>query len=356
MKSLKWWAAGIFGLCLIGLLALWWHAYSEVACVETPEVVQFGKVTRRSFVETVHFFGKTESEAAVSVTALQAGRVESVLVPDGSRVVAGQELFTLGGPELAPEAAAVQSSLKAARAALENAEKSVTLIRDAVNRHLMKQTELTTAMAKAALGRKEVAMLVSRRALLDAAMHLKSPVAGVFANRSVNPGQDVQVAEVMARIVPENKVRVVASLFPPGDVKLKGAMARIFRDDGAVVSGVVARILPERSPAGAELIWIEGSDISTGLAPGTPVKGELRFHREVAVAVPESAIVRDKAGRPLVFVKGRFGVEGRIVKIGLTRGGEVEILSGVRPGEMIAVQGAYELYYRDFSHSFKVAD
>ncbi|NOY23499.1 MAG: efflux RND transporter periplasmic adaptor subunit [Acidobacteria bacterium] len=356
MKNLKWWILIIFGLCLIVLLSFWWRSFSEVTRIAEPELVKFGKVEQRSFIETVHFLGRAESSAAVDVMAQKGGRVELVCVPDGKKVVAGEELFTLGGPKLGPETIAVRSSLKAARTKLAAAERSMKLIRDAVNRHLMKQTELATAIASVSGGTKEVAALTSRWSQLNAAVHLKSPIAGIFERQGVNQGQDVRTGTVLARIVPENKVRVVASVFPPGGVELKGAIARIHSAEGIVVQGIVSHVLPERTAAGAQTIWIEGNGISTELVPGTPVTGNLMLQTRSAAAVPETAIARDETGQTIVFVRGKSGVKKRMVKIGIVKGDWVEILSGVNPGEEIAIEGAYELSRRNFSHTFKVAD
>lgn len=356
MKRFGWWILAVFGLGIIALLTIHWWSGSTVTHTAGPEVVRFGKVEQRTFSQVVHFFGKAESTRAVEVTVLNNGRILSVGARDGEKVSAGQELFTLGGPELSPVVTDTQTSLKAARVHLASAEKSVALVRDAVNRHLMEQIELTAEIAEATRAQTEVATLESRWAVLNATIHLKSPISGIFTKRTVNPGQDVRAGQTLARIVPENKVRVVASLFPPDRVELSGAVARIHRTEGAICSGTVVRVLPERTPTGAQTIWIEGNDISTGLAPGTPVTGKLTLQSKSMAAVPDTAIVRDETGQTTVFVRGKSGIEGRSVKIGLTRGGWVEILSGVSPGEEIAIEGAYELYHRDFSHTFKVAD
>ena len=162
MKHFIWWILAVFGLGVIALLTIHWWSGSTVTHVAGPEVVRFGKVEQRSFSEVVHFLGKAESTTAVEMTALSNGRIVSLRARDGEKVSAGQELFTLGGPELSPVVTAARTSLKAARTLLASAEKSVALVRDAVNRHLMKQTELTAEIAEATRAQTEVATLESR--------------------------------------------------------------------------------------------------------------------------------------------------------------------------------------------------
>ena len=70
------------------------------------------------------------------------------------------------------------------------------------------------------------------------------------------------------------------------------------------------------------------------------VRGEvvLRVHRGTTV-IPEQAVVLRPAGA-VVYVPDGDNVKERAIHTGMQRGGEAEILSGLKPGETVVVDGA----------------
>ena len=72
--------------------------------------------------------------------------------------------------------------------------------------------------------------------------------------------------------------------------------------------------------------------------------------------MPEDAVVYDQEGKSFIFVKKGRGYEKRQVKTGLIKNGWIEIVSGLSKNDMLVIRGAYELFYRDFSKTYKVPD
>ena len=68
-------------------------------------------------------------------------------------------------------------------------------------------------------------------------------------------------------------------------------------------------------------------------------------HIAAAVLVPQSAILSDsQSGETSVVVVGNDDVAHvRAVKVGLSESGKAQIVSGVKPGERVAVSGQYGL-------------
>jgi multidrug efflux pump subunit AcrA (membrane-fusion protein) len=72
------------------------------------------------------------------------------------------------------------------------------------------------------------------------------------------------------------------------------------------------------------------------------------LQRPQAVLVPLAALRRRNAGETVVYVVQRGNdhgaiVQERAVRVGIVTGGEAEILSGVRPNELVVVRAAGEL-------------
>ncbi len=331
------------------------------------QLIQTARPERRDFARTQAWFGRVESRQSVPVTALQAGRIEAVQAADGAAVRRFQALFRLGGPAASARRTALEAKASSLEERLRLAAQAVDLERTASDEKLVPRADLLQAQAeRSRLG----AELASAREDLDRQAHaleLTSPAAGTFTRRRVSVGQEVAAGDTLAEIVATGSLRVVATLFPASleeAAKLAGKVATVEAGEagqaapGGALTGTVVRVLPDLTSDGATQVWIEGPELDRHLRPGEAVSGRLRLavHRQ-ALAVPAGAVVRDDEGRAFVFVAGPKGYEERPVTTGLTADGWVEIASGLAPaGARVVVQGAYELYYRDFAKSFRVAD
>jgi hypothetical protein len=187
-----------------------------------------------------------------------------------------------------------------------------------------------------------------------------SPAPGIFTSRGDSVRMDVKKGAHLADIISPTDLRIVASLFPPGDIPLKGKTAIINSAIGKTITGTVEKALPQPTISGLTfiwLVWIEGDAINRQMKPGQTAHGEipLRVRRNV-LALPAGAVVRDEHEQPLVFLIVPGGYRKQPVKTGLTSEGWVEVVSGISEGAEVVVQGTYELFHRDFSKVYKVAD
>ncbi len=125
------------------------------------------------------------------------------------------------------------------------------------------------------------------------------------------------------------------------------------------VWGTITNVLPERTAMGADIVWIKGNDFDSVFKPGETISGNIVFsmHKK-ALAVPESAIVRDNNENSFVFLKNAntSGYHRQGVKTGMISHGMAEILQGLKKDDRIVVQGAYQLFYNDFNKIYKVVD
>jgi multidrug efflux pump subunit AcrA (membrane-fusion protein) len=81
-------------------------------------------------------------------------------------------------------------------------------------------------------------------------------------------------------------------------------------------------------------------DTPTRLAPGTQVGVEIDAeHRSGVPLVPATAVLKDDPAGPVVVVAGGGIAQRRPVAIGLVDAESIEIVSGLKPGELIITQG-----------------
>jgi membrane fusion protein (multidrug efflux system) len=309
----------------------------------------------REFVTRTPWIGTVQTQAAVELTALVAGQVEAIAVDDQSAVEAGALVMRLGGPTVGSQRARLRAHVDSLESQLALVEQTISRLQG--NVEVIAKNTLATAQESRL---KLQAQLRDAQLALDAfeeQVLIKAPIAGVFTNRRVSTGQVVSAGQVVGEIIDPNHLRIAASVFPPRDSVLQGKEATIRLSEDQGLSGVVRHALPSTSDTGAAIIWIEGPDIDEHLSPGQTLSGTLILETTPpTLAMPASAVVYDPDEQPHVFVQEGASYVQRDVRLGRTTDGWVEVLSGLEQGQSVVTQGAYELFYRQFSQQFKVED
>jgi len=177
---------------------------------------------------------------------------------------------------------------------------------------------------------------------------ITAPLDGRVVSVAVVPGQVVEAARPLLEIANTSTLWIHADVPLSEAGRLQVGQAVEFRPDiaGAVpVVGKVVFVSPEVSEATrmvrvrAEVDNTEGRLFAHTFGQARIMVGE---HRS-AVVVPESAVQRDGEAH-LVFVQLNPEVfTAREVRLGTRKGGMVEVLSGVRAGEPVAVTSSYAL-------------
>lgn len=319
-------------------------------------IITTSRPSRRNFSLRLQWFGRVESKSSISITPLTDGRITAVKVIDGTAVKQGDVLFTLGGPQVSHEVEVLSQRRAALEKQVSLTRSMVLLKRHAVAERMEKKAGLLAAEEHLAQLRTELAAARQKSAAFDDALLIRSPVDGIFVNRLVNVGQDVHKEMHLGNVISHN-LRIIARLFPPGEITLRGKTATVKTSSEMEITGTISNTLPQQSVEGAAIIWIEGKKINRRLKPGESVSGWVVLkNRSQALAVPQDAVVRNKQGQVFVLAKTLRGYQQKVVKLGLAAGGWIEIVSGLADNEEVVVHGAYELFNRDFTKTYKVLD
>ena len=209
------------------------------------------------------------------------------------------------------------------------------------------QADLEGARAAEAQVRQREALLdLGRKRLGDTTV--AAPIGGLVARRHISPGEFVKdntalftlvatdplkyTGTIAERFAPELRigqaVHLTVDAFP--DRPFAGHLTRI-----APVVDVPTRTLAleARVPNGAGL-----------LRPGFFARGAILTRQEPNVPFVPADAVTYAVGLTKVFVVADGRARERRVKIGPTRGGWVEIVDGLRPGEIVATAALGQLY------------
>jgi cobalt-zinc-cadmium efflux system membrane fusion protein len=297
-------------------------------------------------------------DAYGEVAAPVAARVVRLLAASGDRVEAGQALVELESPEVGR----ARAEERAARARAELARRALARKRDLVAERIAAGRELQEAQAEAAAAEAELDAARAALAALGAPaepaaeeaaggsrFRLRAPLAGSVIERSARPGQMVSAGSTLFRVADLATLWVTVHAFERDALRVQPG--------AAVEVGFAA--LPGRSVAG-RVLWI-GSQVEPSsrtipiriavengdalLRPGMSATARLPLGAADSpiVTVPAAALQRTQDGWAVFLPReaGRF--ELRNVGRGRDFGGEVEVMSGLGPGESVVVDGAFLL-------------
>ncbi len=322
-----------------------------------PVLIETGRPLHRDLRLSTGWIGRVESRYSVKVVALEEGRIVSVDTADETVVKKGDLLFSMGGPEINSRIAYMKDRVASLRQRLSISAARVKRKRQAVKLRFSSRDELETA--EDALARIQTDLSRTRHdlQLLVDLIKIRSPVHGVFTRRTVNAGQDVGKGMILGYITDPRRLRIVATLFPGSAVSIQGKTAIVHTENKQTISGKITRVLPEHSPAGGTIVWIEGKGINRNLKLGEAVSGEVILKTDrTALAIPRSAVVYGRDQRQYIFVKHGKGYKKQEIQTGLKSGDWIEVISGITGNDEVVTKGAYELFYRNFNKTYRVPD
>lgn len=328
-----------------------------------PEVmkaagVHTAEVREERLSATVELVGEVAADVdrAARVAARLSGRIASVHVREGDHVEKGALLCVLDSQEVLRARASLLSAQARGKSASENAERLSSLAQSGA----ASKQEATAAGAELAALRAEAQAaeqtLRTFGAELDdkgssARVLVRAPIAGYVVSRSAVVGQTVMLEHVLFEIMNLEQAYFVGRLFEKNLARVQtGAAAevRLHAYPEAVFVGVVESIGRQLDPTARTVVArIRISDkedrIKVGLFGSARVTSNEPVPVEKQLVVPLSALIRI-AERDVVFVRqpdGDFAVHP--VTLGRTAAGRAEVLSGLRPGEQVVVEGAFNL-------------
>jgi cobalt-zinc-cadmium efflux system membrane fusion protein len=312
-----------------------------------------------SLPETVDLTGEiaADPDRSARLAARVPGRIVEVRAKEGDRVKAGQVIAVLESPELARARASLASAEARARAARLNADR----LRSLEVKSLAAGQEVAVAAAEAAALDAEVA---AARQTLDAfgqsadqaagrtaRVTIKTPIGGFVLTRDAVQGQSVDAEHVIAVVGDLERVYFLGRLFEKdlarvkvgasAEVRLNAYPAEVFE---AEIETIGRQIDPAARTVTARIVVKNHGDlVKVGLFGTARVVSGPAAATEKRVVVPRSAVTR-VANRDVVFVRQPHGdFELHPVTLGPTASGRVVILSGLRAGEEVVVDGAFTL-------------
>ncbi len=299
-------------------------------------LVTMAPVQTRDFVDLIEAVGTSKANESVDLTAKSTETIGALHFTDGQRVPAGFIVAELTKREQSAD-------LTSARAGLKEAEQSLRRVQD-----LAAKGFATKALLEAARAARDGA--ASKVAAMDSRMSdrmIRTPFAGLLGLRRVSIGTLVRPGDVITTLDDTSQIKVdftipeakLSALKKGGTIRATAAAYPRRKFTGAIDS-IDTRVDPlSRSISVRAII----PNIDGDLLPGMLMTIGIESNNRTSLAAPEQSLVPIETKQYVFVVSSEMQAERREVKIGAREPGFVEVLTGIKAGENIVVDGTLRL-------------
>jgi len=355
-----------------------------------PLPVTVAPVRTQQVQRTVELVGTLEANHQVTVAAEIDGQVAAIAADLGDRVTAGQTLARIKDAEFryaveqadgnltlalarlglksmpSPQFDVNQTSgVVKAKAELDEAQVNFRRMKTLFDERVISAQEFDAADTrfKTAQAAHQSAVEQARALLADAAVKeaqlalarkklkdttISAPLAGSISKRFVSAGEYVKVAAPLFTIVQDNPLKLTGMIperFAPQIQPAQAIEARVDSFPDKSFKGKLMRISPASEVASRSfLIEAAIDNAERRLKPGFFARAAVFTQVDPnALTVPQQALVTF-AGVSKVFVIENEVARERVVQTGARVGtNEIEITTGLKPGELVAISGLTRL-------------
>jgi membrane fusion protein, macrolide-specific efflux system len=350
---------------VLGIATAAWAANRSSGTAGSAVTYRTVAVTTGTIQQTVSTTGTIEPATTSDLSFSASGQVTSVRVAVGSKVAAGGVLATIDSASLASQVASAKATVASDEARLTSDQSSAS-------------ASAQIASDQATLAASEAALSDAESALSDAA--LVSPIAGTVSAVNLTVGQQVsggsgnsgsgnsgsgnsgagnsaaannssasnassstggsgtgqiEVISTGSYVVDATVDSTEVGSIAVGDqavITSTGATANVF---GTVQSvGVVAST---SSGVSSFPVVIDVTGSPTGLYAGSSATVAIVYRQLSNVLVVPTLAVSESSGQPSVTVQSGTTRIPRRITIGASSGGQTQVLSGLKSGELVVV-------------------
>jgi len=311
-----------------------------------------GTVEKLDYVETP-YVGQVVADQRAEVSTRIMGRVLKVYVKEGECVRAGRLLVSVDASDVQAQVNAIEQQRKQAEKAYESALAQYEAVKKTYERYsaLLKQSAITqqefdqvkaqfeSAKAQVEQAKAGIEALNAQKSAVASNLayaNLTAPFDGCVVQKNVDVGDLAMPGQPM--LILEKAPYKVEVYLPErflGKVKV-GSSLKV-EIDGKVLEGRVVESGVAVDPA-TRTFRVKLSVPSNGLSSGKLAR-VLIPEDQRTLMVPQSAIVRRFDFTGVWVVKEDNTLELRFVRLGDTFGDKVQVLSGLKEGERVIIQG-----------------
>lgn len=322
------------------------HAAGDAPSATAAASLETAQISHRTVPREYRLDGVVEAVNRTTVSAQTQGQVEEILYDVDDFVQKGEIVVRLRDNEHRARVAQAAAELKSATAELTRAEDEFARIEGLYETKNVSESDMDRAEAE----------LASAEARLDAAQatleqaeeqlaytRIRAPYSGIVINRHVEPGEIASPGQPVMTGISLEQLRVTVdvpqSVIPA--VRQIGEV-NVYLPSGDAASAVVQ---PERitvfpyADMGSNTfrVRLDLAGRLEDLFPGMFVKTGFVTGKKEELTVPEDAVVYRSEVTGVYVVDADAQVHFRQIRVGRQHGGALVVLSGLTPGERVAL-------------------
>lgn len=337
-----------------------------------PVAVHGHEVVTGPIVAEVMGTGSLEARVRATISPKISGLVSKVFVDQGDQVSTGDLLVELDDEELIHQVEIAEADLKAKRAGIDRLvtdknRETVVLMQatqlmkriesalgsGAVSQNDMEKATESLGVAKAGFARAEAAIVEGEKELLTAMKTLEyqnarlanakvlAPFDGLIVRRQREPGDIVLPGSPMLALISTEQLWVSAWVDETEMARVHpGQAARVvFRSVPELpCSGKVARLGRETDRETREFVVdVEVFETPKNWAVGQRAEVYIETGSKDSTLILPALFLRWRDNHPGVFVSNGKRVSWQMIDIGLRNDTQLEVLGGVKHGDVVVV-------------------
>ena len=350
-----WWVGGVL-LVIVGVVA--WQQWKKAhpAVVPVGEIVSVGRegivIAARSEIHAgPSISGTMTPQQSATLRSELSGPIVATYAEQGQAVKRGQLLARIDDTAIRQAFVAAQSSERAARLTLENAQHDAEREKrlesaGAVAPRDVEATDRALAAAQAGMADAESQLTAAQRQLDKTSF--RAPFNGLVSERPVNAGDVVQPGTAVVTVVNPASMRLEGSVPAEQLGALKIGTPVLFTVNGyggQTFTGRIDRINPTADPATRQVrVYVTIPNEKSTLVGGLFADGRVATESRQGIMLPTGAV--DERGIAPFVLRIREGkVESAKVQLGIRDNAtdRVEVSAGVSAGDTLLANAAQGL-------------
>ena len=312
------------------------------------------KIAAQNVGASSSYSGTVEPLERVRLSTRLSGWADAIFAEEGQAVRKGDLLVKLRGKDMQAKLAQTEAGIAAADAQYENARRNLTRIESLFKNKAATQKELddmrttfTTAEAQrtSAYKMKEEVQEMLRYT------RLQTPFSGVVTRKMIDVGDLVNPGQPVMEVENVDKVKITAKVPETAVDALKKGMAVNIsigasqsRADGKTLVGTIDQIVSAADPMSRQFevkVLVDNPDHA--IKSGMFARISIANSENTTLLVPEKAVFKRGQLEGVFIVDAQNKARLRWIRTGRKYDGNVEALSGLKPGDVVIISRPVKL-------------
>lgn len=301
-----------------------------------PETTVARTTTLKTLELPMHYVtsGTVTSDHRVAISSRLSGYIGELPVREGDMVKVGQLLVRV-------DPVSVRQQVVQAEADLANAKADFDRYSDLYAAHAVSKQQLDQVSLRYKVARSQVAQAKNQLSYAE----VRAPVAGVVVEKRMNKG-DLASPGAPILVIDDPKSLLVETYVSEqfvGNIEVGDtADVRVAAQQDSV-AGTVRQVVQAADAVSHQFLVKVSLDHASGIHSGMYAQIGFRVGKRQGLMIPAAAVI-DRAGLNGIYLVDDKGIAHyRQIRLGEHEGEMVEVLAGLRDGDVIAWNGTPEL-------------